>query len=141
MSSGYIPANQIAVGNSTNGIAGSSNFTFDGTRFKSVAGLYWPNRLVSGAGNVLATDVVVLTNSGAAAFAMNMPAATAAPKQIFICSDLAGSANANNVTFNLAAGDTIRGFAMFLLKNNYATICVTNDGVNLWQVLWAYDGT
>lgn len=141
MSSGYIPANQIAVGNSTNGIAGSSNFTFDGTRFKAVAGLYWPNRLVSGAGNVLATDVVVFTNSGGGAFAMNMPLATAAPKQIFILSDLAGSATGSNVQFNLAGGDTIRGGGFFLLKTNFATICVTNDGVNLWQALWAYDGT
>lgn len=69
--------------------------------------------------------VVLLVDSSGSATTLQFSASTSYPSHYFYIKDIAGSASVNNITINLAAGDTFNGGATgSVISTDYASIAL-----------------
>lgn len=82
---------------------------------------------------VAAGDLVLLVST-AAARTVNLPAANAGRRFLFI-KDSTGSGGTNNITINRAGSDTIDGGTFITINTNFGAKILVSNGSNAWSVL------
>jgi hypothetical protein len=82
---------------------------------------------------LLTDDIVAVQYTATGAVTITLPNITTFVKITII--DEAGNAQANNITINADATDTINGQTSLLLNTNYASVTLFNNGGSKWFIL------
>ena len=81
----------------------------------------------------LKSDFLILGDTTAGTFAINLPTAASVPKWIFCFKKI--DANANNLTPTGNGGELIDGSGTYALAAQYDSVMMQSDGVSAWHII------